>query len=265
MRLEPGQRIEFTGGWCLENGSPDPIEVEPMEFGGGWRITRPADVNRAEQTKREYERMLMMQPQAMQTREWQAGMNANQGDMLIGHPDMIARLRAITQQAGAAPARDVLNYSHQAQRRARALLLRHLNLTQRRSYKDRGAFVVKGNRSGIPYRINSTGRVIRTTDDHEFCLQVVGEPVPPEDAILARKILIETNEQLFLDTANDLTEGPRVPDRIAGMREIRRLEAELMAQREQAHREAEARAQLNRRYERDDISVWRQWLQDRGL
>lgn len=109
-------------------------------------------------------------------------------------------------EAGTEPAH--LHTPHerkQAQRKARALLLKHMTREQRKEFKASGQFHVKGSSTGAIYMIIDSGSVVRATDGHEFCLQVVGERVPREDELLARKILIECDEPKFLATANNLT------------------------------------------------------------
>ncbi len=92
--------------------------------------------------------------------------------------------------------------------RALRLLWRHLNKPQRAQYRASGqqSLVAIGNATGAFYELYIHGDTLRLNDQHRFCLVMVGECVPPEDALLARKLLIEHNERLFLATANDLSE-----------------------------------------------------------
>lgn len=120
-------------------------------------------------------------------------------EMLRQQQEMLRQIM----RAGAMPAAS--EFDENAKERARELLRRNLTKQQRKQFDRYGSFVVIGNQSRTPYTIKNTGRVIRLSDQHEFCLQVVGEPVPVEDAMLARKLLLESNEELFLSTANDLT------------------------------------------------------------
>jgi hypothetical protein len=94
--------------------------------------------------------------------------------------------------------------SAEAERRARDLLLEHLNETQRDEWTQHRYFTITGS-LGTQFRLSING-CVRLTDLHGFCLQVVGERVPEHDAILARKLLIESDEEQFLRTANDLNQ-----------------------------------------------------------
>ena len=136
-----------------------------------------------------------------------------------------------------------------ANRRARILLLRHMTLDQRRDWKRIGRFTVVGSR-GTRFILNGR-EVIRESDSHTFCLQVVGEPVPLEDAILARKILIEADEAQFLATANDLSE----PHRQRGTEEEGRLRGWLL------NAAREARMLAGQRDADRDRATWRERLQ----
>jgi hypothetical protein len=99
--------------------------------------------------------------------------------------------------------------------RALRLLWKHLTHAQRAQYKlfakdidhEGHSFIVTGNTTGHHYRIFETGSVLRLRDQHRFCLVLTGEPVPPADMMLAKKLLLENDERLFLYTANDLTDG----------------------------------------------------------
>lgn len=121
------------------------------------------------------------------------------------HMERLAQLQRELLERAFGIQRTQPGFDARARRRARILLLRHLSISQRRRFKARGDFPVIGSSSHAAYLIKNSGDVVRLCDEHIFCLQVVGEAVPPEDAMLARKILIESNEELFLSTANDLT------------------------------------------------------------
>ena len=87
--------------------------------------------------------------------------------------------------------------------RARELLLSHCTEEQRNDWLHQDDMRIVGS-SGGNYVLSAAG-VVRLSDTHIFCLQIVGDAVPTEDAVLMRKLLIETNEPEFLRLANDLT------------------------------------------------------------
>ncbi len=89
-----------------------------------------------------------------------------------------------------------------ADQRAKDLLLSHLDPEQRNGWIEDGQFHVHGSAGG-EYEIDEY-EVRRLSDDHSFCLQIVGEMTPIDDAVLMRKLLLETNEPEFLRIANDL-------------------------------------------------------------
>ena len=97
--------------------------------------------------------------------------------------------------------------------RALRLLWKHLTPEQRGQYKlfcqgvdyEGRSFIVRGNATGDHYRIFEGGSVLRLRDQHRFCLVLIGEIVPPADMLLAKKLLLENDERLFLGTANDLS------------------------------------------------------------
>lgn len=94
-------------------------------------------------------------------------------------------------------------------RKARRLLHSHLNDAQLRSLKNSRRITVTGNVTGHKYRILNNGWVYRVFDGHGFCLDVFeqdedeDDEIPTPDKILAKKILIEADEYLFLKTANE--------------------------------------------------------------
>lgn len=92
-----------------------------------------------------------------------------------------------------------------ADARARELLLSHCTEDQRAEWQRYLNMHITAS-TGVNYILDCR-RAIRQTDAHEFCLQIVGESVPIEDAVLMRKLLIETNEPEFLRLANDLTDA----------------------------------------------------------
>jgi hypothetical protein len=113
------------------------------------------------------------------------------------------------------------NRSKAAALRASKLLWSHLSDAQRRTYCADRFFIVRGSRSGWRYVItpNDVYVVEPARDVIHYCLDVegacecgCGEPgddePPIEDVMLAKKIIIECAEPLFLTTAN--------PDLMAG-------------------------------------------------
>jgi hypothetical protein len=90
---------------------------------------------------------------------------------------------------------------------ARDLLWEHLTPEQREEYRRGGVFTAKGNDTGREYLI-SVGWILyapKSYDRIDFCLHVGdqgGESIPYEDILLAKKLLIECDEDLFLKTAN---------------------------------------------------------------
>lgn len=113
-----------------------------------------------------------------------------------------------------------------AQRRARALLVQHLTPEQRRTYEQHAYFDVDVNGKTYRVRQGTHGNVrllerakvspaIFATVPAEppliekvsFCAQPSG--VPAEDAMLAQKLMLESDERKFLEIANwtDLATG----------------------------------------------------------
>jgi len=94
-----------------------------------------------------------------------------------------------------------------ATNKAKKLLADHLTSTQLHDYEMDGYFMATGNMSGHVYRIcHGSSMNISRVDEQggylvTYCIQP-SEHVPHEDVMLAQKLLIETNEALFLATAN---------------------------------------------------------------
>lgn len=128
-----------------------------------------------------------------------------------------------------------------AQRRARIILQRHLTPAQRRSFRANSNFAVRGNLSGATYNITNL-HAIRETDGHHFCLEVVDGAVPWDDVLLVRKLLIENDEQRFLDTANDLTRMAEIGCAIDEGRHVSREDRRYLAASLQRTREYSAGA-----------------------
>ena len=86
--------------------------------------------------------------------------------------------------------------------RALELLWQHLTEEQRAEYVETKTVVVRGEETGDCYRIYR-GTVRRVVDGSDFCLVVRDnkDNVPVEDMVLAKKILLECDEDTFLRTA----------------------------------------------------------------
>jgi hypothetical protein len=97
-------------------------------------------------------------------------------------------------------ARDALARRREAKTRAEALLLRWLSSRQRAQYRSHGWFDVVtpgGNR----YRIRA-GTVVRLDARRcAYCIEATPW-VPAADQMLAKKLLLETDERRFLATAH---------------------------------------------------------------
>ena len=121
-------------------------------------------------------------------------------------------------------------YSNRAAWRALRLLWKHLTPDQRAQYRmfvqgldhEGHSFIVTGNATHDHYRIFESGSVLRLRDGHRFCLVLTGEPVPVADMLLAKKLLLENDERLFLATANDLNDpGAMLQRATEMMRQVR--------------------------------------------
>jgi len=95
-------------------------------------------------------------------------------------------------------------------RRDLALLVRHLDPEQQRTFERNGYFEVKGSNSGRRYRIHAgmgasinieqfdPDGLVRAT----LCAAPFGYGLPEYDMLLAQKLALETDEMKFLQTAN---------------------------------------------------------------
>jgi hypothetical protein len=90
--------------------------------------------------------------------------------------------------------------SRAAKRRARALFLSKLDRKQRRSWFFRRCFTVVAG-AGRRYTIARYGPFNIRSDVAAYCVAVDGR-VPVYDKLLAQKLLVEADEQLFLARAN---------------------------------------------------------------
>lgn len=84
---------------------------------------------------------------------------------------------------------------------ATTLLLSNLDKDQKAAFKKDKQFAVKGQRSGKLYLVRRGTTVLCQGDRNTYCIHPK-EAVPPEDAMLAQKLMIEADEEEFLKTAN---------------------------------------------------------------
>ena|SRR5215211_2590064 len=97
-------------------------------------------------------------------------------------------------------AREALVRRRQARLRAEALLLAWLSPDQRAQYLARGRFEVT-TAAGHRYRVCPGGVVRLDPRGWAYCIEATS-PVPVADELLAFKLLLETDERLFLATAH---------------------------------------------------------------
>jgi hypothetical protein len=96
--------------------------------------------------------------------------------------------------------RDVLARRRQARQRAEELLLAWLSPEQRIQYRTSGRFEVT-TAVGHRYRVCPGGVVRLDPRGWAYCIEAT-TPVPVADELLAFKLLLETDEPLFLATAH---------------------------------------------------------------
>jgi hypothetical protein len=92
----------------------------------------------------------------------------------------------------------------QAFEKAKELLLTHLNEEQRKTFRERGLFIIEGGRSKAKYQIQTEGivaNVKRLTDNQKLCAHLECQ-MPLYDHILAQKLMLEYDEDSFLAIAN---------------------------------------------------------------
>jgi len=94
----------------------------------------------------------------------------------------------------------------EARERARALLAEHLTARQRRELRDQGWFSLRSSRGGV-YRIcqGQVQNVLAEVDGRvarRYCAHPQAVRVPDEDAMLAQKLMLESDEDAFLAVAN---------------------------------------------------------------
>jgi hypothetical protein len=97
-----------------------------------------------------------------------------------------------------------------AQKRARALLFRFLTKSQKADLRASGAFNVKAS-DGFTYRIQKQLSILRQEDGASFCIHPRWDlKVPFYDTMLAQKVLLESDLETFLATANKRLREPVV-------------------------------------------------------
>jgi hypothetical protein len=96
--------------------------------------------------------------------------------------------------------RDVLARRRQARQRAKQLLLAWLSPEQRMQYRTAGRFEVT-TAAGHRYRVCPGGVVRLDPRGWAYCIEAT-TPAPVADELLAFKLLLETDEPLFLATAH---------------------------------------------------------------
>lgn len=96
---------------------------------------------------------------------------------------------------------------HEANTKAEKFLLEKLSPTQRLDWKTNNFFLVKGNITGISYKLK-LGRIYNIEAFlfgkriGMFCITSKNDNIPIYDLLLAQKLLIETDEQAFINMAN---------------------------------------------------------------
>lgn len=101
---------------------------------------------------------------------------------------------------------ETVEMNRDALRQARRLLFSELTATQRRMLHRRGYFTIRGSQGGI-YRIHQgqVQNVVSVDERDQPRVRLCAHPssrVPDEDAMLAQKLMLETDEEAFLEVAN---------------------------------------------------------------
>lgn len=104
----------------------------------------------------------------------------------------------------------------EAKQRARRLFLEHLDEGQRRAWLLRRRCPVRAS-GGRRYTLSPYRPFNIRSGDASFCVQVHGR-IPVYDKLLAQKLLLEADEELFLARANVRTLSPAWVPRIAAAR-----------------------------------------------
>lgn len=244
-RIEPRMQHTFPNGFIFTNQTDLPLDVDfDPDVGPGVMTIKVANAETGD---------LINRWLATPTPEWLTNQRrfSEANDALSAAADVALQMATLERQMRQRNAeraqeqayRDIANYrthlglldaSSRAITRSLKLLREHLSPEQLTAWDRDGYFAVKGNVSGAIYHL-TMGGVQRTSDGHQFCLQLVGDEwTPLYDAVLARKILLECDETKFLTTANNLTVGNlgRTRAQLHAMNErtnsqMRRLDAQL--------------------------------------
>jgi len=102
---------------------------------------------------------------------------------------------------------EIIARQREAYARARELLIRHLTLKQREQLEKEKVFEVLGKSGKHRYLIGEQGDVKRIDEKgpvESYCIHPPWQPknLPPADLALAKKLMLEFDEDLFLKTAN---------------------------------------------------------------
>ena len=91
------------------------------------------------------------------------------------------------------------------------LLKDHLNDNQRKSLDENKFFLVKGGKTGTPYRIRDNGSLVGNIDVlnpvdgnviHRLCAHGEDKWLPMGDQLFIQKVMLELNEENFVKVAN---------------------------------------------------------------
>ena len=103
-----------------------------------------------------------------------------------------------------------------ARKRARRLLVSSLDPQQKRQFKRKGWFEVTSNRGNVfrisdrfPFNVRLAG--IAKASRIFFCMEAEDSGIPPEDVMLAEKLMLENDEARFLGIAA-LAYIPKITD-----------------------------------------------------
>lgn len=96
-------------------------------------------------------------------------------------------------------------YVHPWQK-AKELLVKHLTPEQLADYQRGERYIrCKGSWTGLEYLVPIGGGFVRTPGlKTDWCVHEKSTTIPAEDGPLAKKLMIETNEFRFVNTANSL-------------------------------------------------------------
>lgn len=88
--------------------------------------------------------------------------------------------------------------------KAKELLMKHMTPEQREAYQRGERYIrCKGSWTGVEYLVPVGGGFVRSPGlKTDWCIHGKIPSIPAEDAVLAKKLLIETNEFRFVNIAN---------------------------------------------------------------